>query len=242
MADCFITRRGGGGTGLNFEVVGGTTKPTSSKEVTVWVNTDAQITGWAFSPDEPTNLVDDMVWFKTGTSDTISFNALKKNEIDVRPSGAYQYIDGEWKEVSAEIYQNGRWRPLWGGALFDNGDQYEAITGGWEYEASGNGTADISETIYFGGGNLSYVWVKTVKTVDLTDHKGLDINVVSRSGGEFVVYLTHENTNDVVARFTPSNQTGKISIDISNINEKCRIMMQAGNGGYISISSVNLTR
>ena len=54
MADCFITRRGGGGiAGLNFKVVGGTTQPTNPKENTIWVNTNTDITSWVFSAGQP---------------------------------------------------------------------------------------------------------------------------------------------------------------------------------------------
>ncbi len=38
---------------LDFEVVGGTTKPVNPKENTIWVNTDAEITKWVFSSTKP---------------------------------------------------------------------------------------------------------------------------------------------------------------------------------------------
>ena len=38
---------------LNFKVVGGTTEPVSPKENTIWVNTDTEITDWAFSNKNP---------------------------------------------------------------------------------------------------------------------------------------------------------------------------------------------
>ena len=44
---------GGGGASLNFKVVGGTSTPSSPKENTIWVNTDAEISSWAFSAEEP---------------------------------------------------------------------------------------------------------------------------------------------------------------------------------------------
>lgn len=43
----------GGGTSLNFKVVGGTSAPSNPKENTIWVNTSNKITAWAFSADEP---------------------------------------------------------------------------------------------------------------------------------------------------------------------------------------------
>ena len=44
---------GGAGGGLNFKVVGGTSTPASTKENTIWVNTDTAIPSWHFGVDEP---------------------------------------------------------------------------------------------------------------------------------------------------------------------------------------------
>lgn len=55
MGEAFIVRRGGGSQ-LNFRVIGGTVQPTSAKENDIWVNTDADITGWAISAEQPTSL------------------------------------------------------------------------------------------------------------------------------------------------------------------------------------------
>jgi len=41
------------GAELNFEVVGGTTKPANPIENTIWVNTENEITSWIFSATEP---------------------------------------------------------------------------------------------------------------------------------------------------------------------------------------------
>ena len=71
---------------LNFQVVGGTSQPASPKENTIWVETDAEITGWVFSMDEPTNPVQGMVWFDINGADEASFSALKKNTLMVYPS------------------------------------------------------------------------------------------------------------------------------------------------------------
>ena len=53
MGEAFITRRGGGPAGLNFEVVGGTTQPKNPKENTIWINTAQEITRWDFSAEHP---------------------------------------------------------------------------------------------------------------------------------------------------------------------------------------------
>lgn len=104
------TNAGAGGSGgVNFKVVGGTTEPASPKENTIWVNTDMDITSWAFSATEPESPVAGMVWISTSTSSTVEFNALKKNAIQVYPISAKQYVGGEWVRKNASFFQSGKW-------------------------------------------------------------------------------------------------------------------------------------
>lgn len=99
----------GGGGGLNFRVIGGTSAPSSPKENDIWVNTDVKIASYIFSVTEPKNPVEGMVWISTDTSSPIEFNALKKNSIQVYPISAKQYVNGALVEVVAKSYQNGEW-------------------------------------------------------------------------------------------------------------------------------------
>ena len=101
---------GGGGNSLNFNVVNGWDSPPSNpKENTSWVNTGVVITSWVFSATQPANPAQGMVWFSTGASSPVAFNALKKNSIMVYPMSARIYNNGEWSEKEAKIYQNGAW-------------------------------------------------------------------------------------------------------------------------------------
>lgn len=118
------TNAGAGGSGgVNFRVVGGTTQPTTPKENTIWVNTDVAIPSWAFSATEPESPVVGMVWISTGTSSDAQFNALKKMELEVYPTGAKQYVDGAWSAKEAWLYKGGTW-VQWSGTeivAFENG-------------------------------------------------------------------------------------------------------------------------
>lgn len=138
------TNAGGGGTSLNFKVVGGTTRPTSPKENTIWVNTDVDIPGWAFSATEPESPEAGMVWFPTGDTSNVAFNALRKNDIHVYPSGAKQYIGSEWVSKKAETYQGSQW-VRWARYLYNNGDQCLPVSGGFDAK-----NVDISTTGYNG--------------------------------------------------------------------------------------------
>lgn len=100
------TNLGGSGGGLNFKVVGGTNAP-SGHENLVWVNTSTPITSWVVSPNQPVAPIAGMVWIKDGNANGI--NIIKKNVVEVFPSGAQQYVDGEWKSLDAYIRHGVEW-------------------------------------------------------------------------------------------------------------------------------------
>lgn len=144
------TNAGGGGGGLNFRVIGGTSTPENHKENDIWVNTDTEITSWAFSATEPESPTEGMVWISTGQSSSVEFNALKKNGIQVYPIAAKQYISSALVYKEAKIYQNGEWVD-WVLYLFKDGNQYNAITGGWTQIAM---SGKMQGTVSFSGGNI----------------------------------------------------------------------------------------
>jgi hypothetical protein len=136
---------GGGGAALNFTVVGGRSQPARAKENTIWVNTDQKITSWVFSATEPTEPSEGMVWFYTGTSSAVAFNALTKNEIQVYPFGTKQYTNGVWVEKTAMTYQNGEWMS-WGDYAIQEGiAKYAFMTMSWKQY---NVTATQNENSY----------------------------------------------------------------------------------------------
>lgn len=101
-----------GGGDLNFEVVGGTTRPSNPKENTIWVNTNTEITAWAFGAEEPTSPAIGMVWFPIDTSkQNTAFTAIQdeENYVMVYPSQAYQYIESSWDNADAMIYKSEEW-------------------------------------------------------------------------------------------------------------------------------------
>lgn len=118
-----ITNAGGGGGGsLNFKVVGGTSAPAAPAENTIWVNTSVAITSWVFSATAPTSPAAGMVWFATGSSSSVAFNAVKKNGIWVYPAGCQQYVSGAWVDKTAKTYQSGAWVE-WLYWLYDTGSK-----------------------------------------------------------------------------------------------------------------------
>lgn len=141
MGNVALEGFGSGGAGVNFKIVGGTTQPTTTRENTIWVNTDTAISGWAFSASAPAEPVEGMVWLTVGTSSSVAFNALKKNELQVYPISAMQYTGSGWAGKTAKSYINNKWVDWWNGELYKSGKEF----GGWAYvpmalNTSNNGT------------------------------------------------------------------------------------------------------
>ena len=155
---------------LNFAVVGGTSTPSSPNENTIWVNTSTSITSWVFSPDAPSSPSNGIVWFYVDSSSaTISFNALKTNNIHIRPKSAKQYIDGAWVNKTAKIYQNGAWKD-WARYIFRSGEgPIVPITHYQWNKAKSSHTNDyIEHTRYNSGNDMSATC--TTNVVDLTGY------------------------------------------------------------------------
>ena len=123
----------GGGSGLNFSVKAYASEsalPSVERENTIAVFTDVEISGWIFSATQPTSKEEGIVWFPTGDSSTVQFNALKKNGIEVYPLSAKQYVSGAWVDKAAKSYQGGKWVDWYNGDIvFDRTVQtFESIS------------------------------------------------------------------------------------------------------------------
>ena len=98
---------------LNFEVKAYPSEvelnTATAKENTIGVVTTNPITGWYFNPVQPENMAEGEVWICVGISGAVSFNALKKNGIQVYPLSAKQYVSGALVDKTAKSYQNGKW-------------------------------------------------------------------------------------------------------------------------------------
>lgn len=144
--ECFLVKNGGGAP-LNFKVVGNP-QPTSPKENTIWINTDVAVTGYVFSATTPSRPTQGMAWIETGLLSSVPFNALKKNSIELLPQNVKQYVSGTWVAKNAKTYQGGKWVDWWNGELYEAGNEYEAVTGGWQaYARKYDGGTALTPTI-----------------------------------------------------------------------------------------------
>lgn len=261
---------GGGSGGLNFRIVGGTSEPSNPRENLIWVNTDVKITSWVFSANEPENPESGTVWISTGSSSTVAFNALKKNGIHVYPISAKQYIaggsasilgegllgemvlgsttstDSQWVDVTAKSYQNGEWCDWWNGQLYEPGNTYDNITGGWANWFSSGGSFVVgSDSLDFnysdsGGGNGTPL--ATRNKIDITAYTKLSAKLsdftTSNNGSLWlgVTEGTFDNNNDLSNGFTAHTTVtsgDSVSVDISTLSGEYYVCLFV-KAGYTS--------
>lgn len=190
----------GGGTALNFKVVGNP-QPESPKENTIWVNTDVPITGWYFAATRPENMAEGEVWFPTGKSSTVAFNALKKNGIQVCPLSAKQMVSGSLVDVEAKSYQGGAWVD-WNRYIFKDGVLSE-ITG----FTSVNGTVAITNTIDFVTNSNAYAHWYSNERIDVTNIDKINVTI-SDDGSRS--YAQGNSPLVGVSKSIPTNSSGTI--------------------------------
>lgn len=219
---------GGGGSGdalLNFEVVGGTYAPANPRENTIWVNTATAIPGWHFGADEP-NAAEGTVWIQTGTSSVAPFNALKENSVMVYPIAAKVYDGTQFSLAGASIYQDGEWKQFssaWDGVLFDAGNQYDSVTGGWVNASGDTLTASHFSNQTFGDP------VHTEKMIDLTDFDTLH---VTYSGVTVEAHFGVTKIRDLnlAADYAASEEAsvGTVALDVSGLTGEYYVTLVAG--------------
>jgi hypothetical protein len=234
MADGFKTR-GGGSNPLNFDVVGNP-QPTNPKGNTIWINTDIDITGYYFSATQPENMAEGEVWILIGSASDIAFSATKKNPVMVYPLSAKQKIDGALVDVTAKSYQNGEWGDWWNGELYDSGDEFESVTGGWIAQAVPMDTGDEPNKPSITKGSSSMTIkanssgggiVRTNNMVDITKYKSLKFNgsVTTGTNGhdwwfDFIVWSKigsnyTQNVSAYKCLEDSDGESGTFTIDVS---------------------------
>lgn len=217
---------GGGGTNLNFTVVGGTSAPTSLKENTIWVNTDAEITSWIFSAEEPETPSGGMVWISTGTFSAAPFNALKKNNITVYPIFAKQYVSGAWVDKEAKSHQNGAWVD-WLKVVVTKPDKVETYYGA-TYTVNEN-----SITVKHNGtnGSAAHFGYKA----DLTDVKTVRVHFTKRNHRAETSFVSKSGVGILSSPQTSGNmQFWDGTFLASTINS-------VNNAGYVDVSVESLS-
>ena len=219
MSDLSIVRRGGG-TSLNYKVVGSTSTPTSLKENTIWVNTSTAITSHVFSATQPTSPVAGMVWFEIGTSCAAPMSITKKDIIVLYPINCKQYENGTWVSKTAKTWQGSKWVD-WRTYFFKSGEGavIPFRVRGYSSTVSGVVTAEhikINST----ANNNGERGCTSDETVDLTKFSVLYFDVLAKTSNFYVGAATAEikyNTTLAASELISSKEERQIiPVDVSN--------------------------
>ena len=160
---------GGGGGGLRVAV--GLTAPISPRENTVWVKSAQAGKQYVFAEAEPGNPAEGLIWFRA----TEYLGIIARTDV---------YTGGAWVAADTYMYLGGKWVQIafaWNGELFDNGNQYTPVTGGWV----GNNQTEIGTTLTLKVANSRPI-VSTQKAIDLTGFTKLHC-IADRAFGKFGV-------------------------------------------------------
>ena len=178
------------------------------------------------------------VWISTEHNLPTKFNALKENGIHVCPSSARQYINGSWVKVGTYIYINGEQIPFDNKVyLYNNGNTYDDLTGGWVTDAWNNkGGAKSSPKLYVSSGSAaSPAVVGTAEKINFTGFNVLHYTSPSGQNGKpyggYLRLCTEQYYNSQVAS-AHITDAGDGTLDISAIDGEYYVCLYALGGGH----------
>ena len=245
---------GGGSGGLNFKVVAYATEgellSATPNENTIGVITTTPITALIFSPVKPQSLLDGGVWISTGTSSAVAFNAIKakKKAILLYPIAAMQYVDGTLSAVVAKSYKGGAWVDWWNGELYDAGNQYESVTGGWVGTQTVSGSTTPGGKLTVNDDNLSFTnasngsfGVATQNAIDLTGYTTL--HVIHTGKARLMVADAYPTGSPVAEYASNRSYTDKteITLDVSAVTGAHKIAISNRAASAVKVYKVWMT-
>ena len=223
------------GVELQFSVVGGTSQPSSPAENTIWINTSTEITSWVFASSLSFSPVEGMVFIVTGSDSNVSFDAIANNALYVYPIAAWQYVSQQWVQKTMKVYQSGQWKENIA-ILYDAGDTYSALTGGWTTtgyyygDASENtgltmATNQIQLKTRSGSSSNTNTVIGTVNPIVISGKKVLKVTGSITSYNSNVVYMVglRSSKGDVASSYVAATRiysggTFEATVDVSTIN------------------------
>lgn len=199
---------GGGGGGLRVAV--GLTEPGAPRENIVWVKSDKAGKKYVFSKTEPESPGDGLIWFCVTNAGIITKTSV--------------YADGAWTLVDTYMYLSEAWVQIasaWNGELFENGNQYMDITGGWPAKLGTLG--ETNPYLKYSAGAQNIV-ASSGKMIDLTNYTTL--HIIGRGRGDY-------NYEGGVHARVPSFGVAK-TIGSSSVTYTARADMTAGYIGDLA--------
>jgi hypothetical protein len=104
---------GSGGTGFNFTIVDGATRPSNPSQNMLWVCTEQECTGYAFSAVEPSAPNAGILWLCISNQGGTKVCVPVGSEwIVLRISFVKQYTGEEWVDCTSMIYSGCEWAQI----------------------------------------------------------------------------------------------------------------------------------
>ena len=248
MGQCFLYGNGGKDR-LKLRIFGQTTPPPNPKNNDIWVNTSLPIGGWEFS--EVSNPrwgsgVSGFAYFTctmdgaSGSSASTGLNFLKEwtHAIYTKLLSCLQYDGSSWTRKDAYTYHD-KWiqfSSAWDGTLFDNGNQYTNVTGGWT--GADSYSPNLSATLYSGT-----ITISTASAVDLSGFSTLKFmgsGNGANSGGAYSAKckIFNESGGEVASLDFQNNGTYAVSVAALSGKHYVRFVAAGSRGNNLDISKV----
>lgn len=215
---------------IQLTVRGGTAQP-AGVEGMIWVKTANAVTSWTVSSRQPGKAAQGMVWIKSGAEHGI--NILRKNAVEVFPSGCKQYIGGAWKNALAYLYTAGTWTQFEFGKL-------DIVKGGksaytlQDIRGSSAVITQNSDHIYVSNSGAGRDFCVGFKNIDCTNYKTIRCMAYGASSNGLYMRLSNDNSTytDYSAQVTipTAKPAAAFSMDISSITGSKTIKFNGGTG------------
>lgn len=141
---------------------------------------------------------------------------------------------------------------FWNGELYDAGNQYTDVTGGWVRHKNGGVVTFNEDNIYLAtSSEYSEGAVNTTNAVDLTDFATLKVTVTTtRKGdiiGKVIVYTKDASNKETVAASASLDNSSKetvTSLDVSALNGAYYVRIQSSgfSSSYYMTGKFNVTK
>lgn len=169
MGTCFLYGNGGAGSSGGLNIIVGISEPASAKDNTIWVKSAAASRKYVFAEEAPASPTSGLVWFSVTSAGVIT--------------KANVYANGVWTAADTYMYLSGKWIKIassWNGELFDNGNLYREMTGGW---APIVGTLSSSDPYLLYSAGAGRLIMASGKKIDITNYAQL--HVIGRGRGDY---------------------------------------------------------
>lgn len=240
---------GGGRDRFRPTVYGGTTAPANPKNGDFWIYTSGLITGvewnsWTHSFPGWT-MSDGFAYIVSGgyNSDVVvDLSAVRNGLHYFCPNDCYMQHGGKWFRETAYVYRNNAWKQFstwaqsWDGTLFDNGNQYTDITGGWT--GANSYSPNLTATLYSGT-----ITISTANAVDMSRFSTLKFTGSgngANSGGSYSAKckIFNESGAEVASLDFQNNNTYAMSVSALSGKYYVRFTAQGSRGNNLNISKV----